>query len=316
MPVVSSATKGRIKLTATDNEGHASSLEKEITITDVIVTIKPKDIVQGTPVNFSAVFVNTQDKTIDVLAEFTVNDSFGLTMFKDVDGSLTLPTGMKAQFTSQWTTEKYGTYDAITSIKKTDGTLIANRSETLVISLPKWGEISALNLPESAVKGTNLSYSIDFHNTGPVPYDTIAILSLIDERENTRLVMESEEKTMPEWEFNSVIKMNSETFVEVIEDCLVVSDACTFNASPNSFIVEASGLNSAKAEFNSDEIEIHSGNSTSRYSLEYLNKFIKGAKISSRVTLSFSNSHPMRLDFVTGNVILSFVLAPRIEQDD
>ncbi|MBI2137567.1 S8 family serine peptidase, partial [Candidatus Woesearchaeota archaeon] len=197
MPAVSSATKGRIKITATDNEGHASALEKEIMITDVITTIQPKEIVQGMPVDFSAVFVNTQDKAIDVLAEFTINDSFGLTVFRDVDGSLTLPTGMKAQFTSQWTTEKYGTYDAIISIKKTDGTLIANRSETLVISLPKWGEISAINLPETAVKGTNLSYSIDFRNTGPVPYEAIAIVSLIDERENTRIVMESEEKTIP-----------------------------------------------------------------------------------------------------------------------
>jgi proliferating cell nuclear antigen len=128
--------------------------------------------------------------------------------------------------------------------------------------------------------------------------------------------IDSEEKAMPEWEFESVIKMNSDSFVEAIEDCAVVSDACTFVASPNSFIAEASGLNSAKAEFSSDEIEIHSGNSTARFSLEYLNKFVKGAKISSRVTLSFSNNHPMRLDFTTGNVVLSFVLAPRIEQDD
>ncbi len=125
-----------------------------------------------------------------------------------------------------------------------------------------------------------------------------------------------DEKNLPEWEFNSVVKMNADTFVEVIEDSLIVSDACTFIAEPNKFIVEASGLNSARAEFSSDELEIHSGNSTARFSLEYLNKFAKGAKISSRATLSFSDNHPMRLDFTTGNVILSFVLAPRIEQDD
>ncbi|MAG23975.1 proliferating cell nuclear antigen (pcna) [Candidatus Pacearchaeota archaeon] len=128
--------------------------------------------------------------------------------------------------------------------------------------------------------------------------------------------IDSEEKDLPEWEFNSVIKINAETLTEVIEDCAIVSDACTLAASPNSFIVEAQGLNSAKAEFSTDEIEIHSGNSTARYSLEYLNKFIKGAKISSNATLSFSDNHPMRLDFPTGNVILSFVLAPRIEQED
>ena len=128
--------------------------------------------------------------------------------------------------------------------------------------------------------------------------------------------IDTEEKEMPKWEFNSVIKLNSDSLTEVVEDCAVVSDACTFVAEPSKFIVEAYGLNSARAEFSSDEIEIHSGNSVARFSLEYMNKFIKGSKISNKAQLSFSDNHPMRLDFPTGNVILSFVLAPRIEQDD
>lgn len=130
------------------------------------------------------------------------------------------------------------------------------------------------------------------------------------------LDIEAEEKEMPQWEFNSVIKLNADSLVEVLEDCSIVSDACTFIAEPSKFIVEAFGLNSARAEFSSDEVEIHSANSTARFSLEYMNKFAKGSKISNRAHLSFSNNHPMRLDFPTGNVMLSFVLAPRIEQDD
>ena len=128
--------------------------------------------------------------------------------------------------------------------------------------------------------------------------------------------IDADDKSLPEWEFNSVVKINSDTFTEVIEDCAVVSDACTFIAEPEKFIVEAHGLNSARAEFSSDEAEIHSGNSTARFSLEYLIKFIKGAKISMNSTLSFSDNHPMRLDFHTGDVVLSFVLAPRVEQED
>jgi proliferating cell nuclear antigen len=133
-------------------------------------------------------------------------------------------------------------------------------------------------------------------------------LSLID--------IDAEEKPLPQWEFNSVVHLHSDTLVEVIEDCSIVSDACTFIASPDKFIVEAHGLNSARAEFSSDEADIHSGNSMARFSLEYLSKFIKGAKISSKATLSFSDNHPMRLDFRTGEVVLSFVLAPRVEQED
>lgn len=130
------------------------------------------------------------------------------------------------------------------------------------------------------------------------------------------LDIDVEEKELPIWEFNSVVKLNSDSLVEVIEDCSVVSDACSFIAEPNKFKVEAYGLHSAKAEFSSDELEIHSGNSMARFSLEYLNKFIKGAKISNKAQLSFSDNHPMRLDFPTGNVMLSFVLAPRVEQED
>ncbi len=128
--------------------------------------------------------------------------------------------------------------------------------------------------------------------------------------------VESEEKEMPKWEFKSVVKMDSQVLSDVVEDCLVVSDACTFISSPKSFVIEAHGLNSARAEFSTDEVELYSDNSTARFSLEYLNKFIKGAKISSRVTISFSDNHPMRIDFPTGNVMLSFVLAPRVEQED
>lgn len=128
--------------------------------------------------------------------------------------------------------------------------------------------------------------------------------------------IDAEEKEMPQWEFNSIIKLNADSLVEVLEDCAVVSDACTFIAEPNKFIVEAYGLHSARAEFSSDEVEIHSATSMARFSLEYMSKFAKGAKVSNRAQLSFSNNHPMRLDFPTGNVILSFVLAPRVEQED
>jgi proliferating cell nuclear antigen len=130
------------------------------------------------------------------------------------------------------------------------------------------------------------------------------------------LDLETEERDLPEWEFKSVIKMDSEAFSEVIDDCLVVSDACTFIAEPNRFVVEASGLNSARAEFSTEDTEIYSDVSKARFSLEYLNKFRKGTKVSSRVNISFSDNHPMRIDFPTGNVMLSFVLAPRVEQDD
>ncbi len=128
--------------------------------------------------------------------------------------------------------------------------------------------------------------------------------------------VEGEDREFPKWEFSSVIKMDASAFVEVVEDCMVVSDACTFFSEPNKFIVEARGLNSARAEFSSDEIEIYSDTSSARFSLEYLSKFIKGAKIAQKVEINFSDNKPMRINFPAGKVMLSFVLAPRVEQDD
>jgi len=128
--------------------------------------------------------------------------------------------------------------------------------------------------------------------------------------------IEGEDRELPTWEFKSVIKMDAQHFVEVVEDCLVVSDACTFMTEPNKFVVEARGLNTARVEFSSDEIEIYSDVSTARFSLEYLAKFIRGAKIANKVEINFSDNHPMRLNFPSGKVMLSFVLAPRVEQGD
>lgn len=128
--------------------------------------------------------------------------------------------------------------------------------------------------------------------------------------------VEGEEKEMPEWEFKSIIKMDAQPFVDTIEDCSIVSDACTFTAEPNRFIVEAKGLHSARTEFSSDEAQIFSDSSTARFSLEYLNKFIKGAKVSDKVEINFSDNHPMRINFPAGKIVLSFVLAPRVEQED
>ena len=128
--------------------------------------------------------------------------------------------------------------------------------------------------------------------------------------------VEGDEKEMPSWEFKSVIKMDAQAFVDAIEDCLVVGDACSFIADPNKFIIESNNLHSARTEFSGDDIQIFSDASSARFSLEYLNKFIKGAKIANKVEINFSDNHPMRLNFPSGKIMLSFVLAPRVEQED
>ena len=128
--------------------------------------------------------------------------------------------------------------------------------------------------------------------------------------------IESEEKEMPELEFSSSVELDSSDFIDSIEDCLVVADACSFVVSDGKFIIEATGLNSAMSEFSGDEAKIDAENCKSRYSLEYLQKFIKAAKLSDKTILKFANDHPLRVDFKNDFMELSFLLAPRVETED
>lgn len=128
--------------------------------------------------------------------------------------------------------------------------------------------------------------------------------------------IESEDKEMPNLEFSSRVEMNSIDLIDSIEDCVVVADACSFIIEEGKFIIEAKSLDSARSEFSGDEAKIEAENCKSRYSLEYLQKFIKGAKLCEKTILNFANDHPLKMEFKTEHLELSFILAPRVETED
>lgn len=128
--------------------------------------------------------------------------------------------------------------------------------------------------------------------------------------------VESEEKEMPDLEYSSKIQINSVDLIDSIEDCVVVADACGFIIENGKFIIEAKGLNSARSEFSGDEAKIEAEDCKARYSLEYLQKFMKAAKLCEKTNLKFANDHPLRLDFKADNIELNFILAPRVETED
>lgn len=128
--------------------------------------------------------------------------------------------------------------------------------------------------------------------------------------------VESEDKEMPSLDFSSRVEMLSNYFVEAVEDCAVVDDACSFIIEEGKFIIEAKSLNSARSEFSGDEVKIEAENCKSRYSLEYLQKFSKGAKLCNKTILNFANEHPLKIEFKSEHFELSFILAPRVETED
>ncbi len=130
------------------------------------------------------------------------------------------------------------------------------------------------------------------------------------------LDIEGEETKPRDLEYSAHVEINSSDLNDSIEDCAIVADACSFIIEDGKFIIEAKGLNSARSEFSGDEAKIEGENCKSRYGLEYLQKFMKGSKISDKALLSFANSHPLKIDFKNPQAELSFLLAPRAEAED
>ncbi len=131
------------------------------------------------------------------------------------------------------------------------------------------------------------------------------------------LDIEGEEKEIPSLDFVSKIEMTSNDFAEAIEDCKVVADSCSFISEPNKFMIQAKGsLNSFKSEFSSDELNIQAQEANSKYSLEYLQKMVKATKLTEKIIINFSINYPLKLEFKTPFIDLSFILAPRVETDD
>jgi len=127
--------------------------------------------------------------------------------------------------------------------------------------------------------------------------------------------VESEDKDIPDLNFACKVEMDSVNFAQAVEDAKIVADSCALIAGEGFFMVEGSGnLNSARAEFSGDEAVI-SGIAKSKYSLEYLMKFIKAGKISDKVVVNYSDDYPLRLDFPGEKMGIGFVLAPRVEND-
>jgi proliferating cell nuclear antigen len=128
--------------------------------------------------------------------------------------------------------------------------------------------------------------------------------------------IDTEDKEMPHLEFSSTVELDSLDLISVIEDCAVVDDACSFIIKDAKFVIEAKNINSARIEFSADEATIEAENCKARYSLEYLQKFMKAAKLCEKTIIRFANDHPMKMDFKTPQLELSFILAPRVETDD
>jgi proliferating cell nuclear antigen len=138
-------------------------------------------------------------------------------------------------------------------------------------------------------------------------------LSLID-------IDESEQK-VPELKFNVKAEIPSHIFNESIEDMDIVAESVALVAEADRLTIESEG------RFNAARVEIGSGEGTvinmvkkdktlAKYSIEYLKKIVKGTKLSDVAVIQFGEEYPLKVDYkVMDKVMLSFILAPRVDSD-
>lgn len=132
------------------------------------------------------------------------------------------------------------------------------------------------------------------------------VLSLIN--------IEEEERKEPELKFTASLKIDSSRFQEAVEDCSVVSDSILFGLSEKGFVLDAkSSLHEASVKLLSDAFP---ENVKSRYSLDYLQKMVKAARLADDVKIQFSDDYPLKLQYASPEKAeLSFILAPRVETE-
>jgi proliferating cell nuclear antigen len=132
---------------------------------------------------------------------------------------------------------------------------------------------------------------------------------------------------VPELNFRGKVVISASALKDGIKDAQMISDCVIFETSPLSFVIKSSGDTSeTRMELTKDSPSLNSLNLSegieagktlrAKYSIDYIDKMLKGTKSADNVILQFSNDYPMKLDHtVVDKLQLSFILAPRVDTD-
>jgi proliferating cell nuclear antigen len=133
--------------------------------------------------------------------------------------------------------------------------------------------------------------------------------------------IEEKEQRVPNLTFPINVTTSSSVLNDAIEDADIVAESVTFAAEPEKFSISAEG------DLSKAHIEIGHGTDTkvttessakvkAKYSIEYLKKMIQAGKLADTVSIGFNQDYPLKLEYkVVDRLLLSFILAPRVEND-
>ncbi|MEM5778709.1 MAG: proliferating cell nuclear antigen (pcna) [Candidatus Aenigmatarchaeota archaeon] len=122
-------------------------------------------------------------------------------------------------------------------------------------------------------------------------------------------------------EFGASAELRSDIFEQGINDADIIADSVVIELTKDNLRMFAEG-DSSKTELN-----LENGNealfylnakekTSSRYSLEYLKKMIKGSRLSEKMKIMLGKDFPLKIEFKGENASLSMILAPRVAEGE
>lgn len=129
------------------------------------------------------------------------------------------------------------------------------------------------------------------------------------------------EQKVPDLSFKCEVQIEAGVIKDAVRDAAMVSDAVSMMAKSDSFSMFAKADSSdAKMELTKDSPSLISiscdGDCRAKYSVDYLEKMIKAAKVADTLVLKFAPDYPLRMDYkALDKLQLTFILAPRVETE-
>ena len=126
---------------------------------------------------------------------------------------------------------------------------------------------------------------------------------------------------MPSLSFKSKVELFANVLKDGVKDASMVSDCVVLEANANSFVIKSFGdISETQLELAKDSPSLVSletdGEQKSKYSIDYMEKILKGVKPTDKIVVNFSTDYPLRLDCnKIDKYQLSFILAPRVDTD-
>ncbi len=149
----------------------------------------------------------------------------------------------------------------------------------------------------------------------------VVTISGTSTRKFTIPVLDIEKGEVPEMslDFAATVEVKTGVLADGIEDASIVTDTVILGASSNEFTMRAEGdlskVEIALEKGSPDLIGIDAKTSVaSKFSLEYLKKIVRGAKIAETAKIQLGADYPLKVTFrAVDNLQISYVLAPRVE---